>query len=181
MRAFLLATALVLTPVAAFADLAISANDGKQVRAGDGLPMKPTPDSVSIIAFSSSAGPKVIGQIAVCGTMIGPPVALAVAPDYSFALSTCPQKIGADNKLSPEDIVSVVGLDDPTHPKLLQTAHAGMGATGVFMNRQATIALVTAVGDDSITLFTIKDRQLTPAGKVTLEAKAEPRDVIVAP
>jgi DNA-binding beta-propeller fold protein YncE len=181
MRAFLLATALVLTPMAAFADLAISANDGKQVRAGDGLPMKPTPDSVSIIAFSSTSAPKVIGQIVVCGTMIGPPVALAVAPDYSFALSTCPQKIGADNKLAPEDIVSVIGLDDPTHPKLLQTAHAGQGATGVFLNRKATIALVTGVGDDTVTLFTIKDRELTQASQVKLEAKAEPRDVIIAP
>jgi DNA-binding beta-propeller fold protein YncE len=181
MRAFLLATALVLTPVTAFADLAISANDGKQVRAGDGLPMKPTPDSVSIIAFSSTSAPKVIGQIAVCGTMIGPPVALAVAPDYSFALATCPQKIGADNKLAPEDIVSVIGLDDPTHPKLLQTVHAGQGATGVFLNRKATVALVTGTGDDTITLFTVKDRQLTQAAQVKLEAKAEPRDVIIAP
>ena len=62
MRAFLLATALVLTPVAAFADLAISGQDGKQVRAGDGLPMEPTPDSVAMIAFSSSMAPKVIGM-----------------------------------------------------------------------------------------------------------------------
>jgi DNA-binding beta-propeller fold protein YncE len=181
MRAFLLATALVLTPMAAFADLAISANDGKQVRAGDGLPMKPTPDSVSIIAFSSTSGPKVIGQIAVCGTMIGPPVALAVAPDYSFVLSTCPQTIDDANKLHPTDTVAVIGLDDPTHPKLLQTVHAGMGATGVFMNKKATIALVTGTGDDTVTLFTIKDRQLTQASQVKLEAKAEPRDVIVAP
>jgi DNA-binding beta-propeller fold protein YncE len=174
-------SALALSSSLAFADLAISANDGKQVRAADGLPMKPTPDSVSIIAFSSTSPPKVIGQIAVCGTMIGPPVALAVAPDYSFALSTCPQTIDDANKLHPTDTVAVIGLDDPTHPKLLQTVHAGMGATGVFMNKKATIALVTGVGDDTVTLFTIKDRQLTQVSQVKLEAKAEPRDVIVAP
>ena len=44
----LLASALVLTPGAAFADLAVSGKDGKQVRAGDGLPMVPTPDSVAV-------------------------------------------------------------------------------------------------------------------------------------
>ena len=77
--------------------------------------------------------------------------------------------------------VDVIGLDDPTKPKLLETVEAGMGATGVFMNKKATIALVTGVGDDTITLFTIKDRHLTRASQVKLESKAEPRDVLIAP
>ena len=181
MRAILLASALVLTPVAAFADLAISANDGKQVRAGDGLPMVPTKDSVAIIAFSSISAPKVIGTIGLCGTIMGPPSSVAVAKDYSFALVTCPQKIGPDGKNLPENKVNVIGLDDPTHPRLLQTVEAGVGATGIFLNRKGTVALVTGTGDDSITLFTIKDRTLTKGSDVKLDAKAEPRDVIIAP
>src|ERR1700749_3932800 len=127
MRMILLATALVLTPFAAFADLAISGQDGKQVRAGDGLPMKPTPDSVATISFSSTDAPKVIGMLEVCSTQMGPPSALAVAPDYSFVLAACPQTIDDANKTHPTDTVSVIGLDDPTHPKLLQTVPAGMG------------------------------------------------------
>ena len=164
LRTILLATALFVTPLAAFADLAISGQDGKQVRAGDGLPMKPTPDSVATIEFSSSEAPRVIGMLEVCSTQMGPPSALAVAPDYSFVLATCPQTIDATNKTHPTDTVSVIGLDDPTHPKLLQTVEAGMGATGVYMNRKATVALVTGTGDDTITLFTIKDRQLIRGG-----------------
>ena len=181
LRTLMLASVLVMTPVAAFADLAISGQDGKQVRAGDGLPMVPTPDSVAMIAFSSSDAPRVIGMINVCSTQMGPPSALAVAPDYSFVLATCPQKFGPDHKLVAADTVSVIGLDDPTKPKLLETVEAGKGATGVFMNKKATIALVTGVGDDTITLFTIKDRHLTRASQVKLEAKAEPRDVLIAP
>lgn len=180
LRTILLATALVLTPLAASADLAISGQDGKQLRAGDGLPMVPTPDSVATIAFSSSDAPKVIGMLDVCSTQMGPPSALAVASDYSFVLATCPQKFGPNHKLVANDTVAVIGLDDPTHPKLLQTVEAGMGATGVYMNRKATVALVTGVGDDTVTLFTIKDRQLTRASQVKLEAKAEPRDVLIA-
>ena len=38
---------LALSGTAALADIAISGQDGKQVRAGDGLPMTPTPDSVA--------------------------------------------------------------------------------------------------------------------------------------
>jgi hypothetical protein len=178
MRALLLASALILTPVTAFADLAVSGNDGKQVRAGDGLPMKPTADSVSVISYSTFDAPKVIGTLAVCGTILGPPLAVTVAPDYSFALATCPQKVGADGKNVADNTVNVIGLDDPTHPRLLQTVEAGAGATAVAL--KGNIALVTGVGDDSITLFTVKDRQLTRGGSVTLEAKAEPRAVFIA-
>jgi DNA-binding beta-propeller fold protein YncE len=180
MRALLLTTALLLVPATAFADLAISGQDGKQVRAGDGLPMVPTPDSVAVIEFSSSKAPRVIGMIQVCSTQMGPPSALAVAPDYSFVLATCPQKFGPDNKLTAANTVSVIGLDDPTKPKLLETVEAGQGATAVYMNKKATVALVTGVGDDSITLFTIKDRHLTRGSQVKLEAKAEPRDILIA-
>jgi hypothetical protein len=177
----LLAAVLVFMPVAAFADLAISGQDGKQVRAGDGLPMVPTPDSVALIEFSSSKAPKVIGSLNVCSTQMGPPSALAVAPDYSFVLATCPQKFGSDKKLVPDNTVSVIGLDDPTKPKLLQQVQAGLGATGIFLNKKADIALVSGTGDDTVTLFTIKDRHLTLASQVKLEAKAEPRDVLIAP
>ena len=178
MRALLLASALILTTGAAFADLAVSGNDGKQVRAGDGLPMKPTPDSVSIISYSSSSAPKVIGALGVCGTILGPPLAVTVAADYSYALATCPQKIGADGKNTADNHVNVIGLDDPTHPKLLQSVESGAGATAIAL--RGNTVLVTGVGDDSVTLFTVKDRQLTRGGAVTLEAKAEPRAVFIA-
>jgi DNA-binding beta-propeller fold protein YncE len=104
-----------------------------------------------------------------------------VAPDYSFVLAACPQKFGPDKKLTATNTVAVIGLDDPSKPKLLETVESGMGATGVYINKKATVALVTGVGDDTITLFTIKDRHLTRGGQVKLEAKAEPRDVIMAP
>jgi len=180
LRAVLLAAVMTMVPVAAFADMAISGQDGKQVRAGDGLPMKPTPDSVAMIAFSSTTAPKVIGMIEVCSTQMGPPSALAVAPDYSFVLAACPQKFGTDGKLTAANTVAVIGLDDPTKPKLLQTVQAGMGATGIYLDKKLRFALVTGVGDDTITLFAIKDRHLTQASQVKLEAKAEPRDVIIA-
>jgi DNA-binding beta-propeller fold protein YncE len=178
MRAFLLASALVLTPVAAFADLAVSGNDGKQVRAGDGLPMVPTPDSVAVISYSSADAPRVIGTLAVCGTILGPPLAITMAPDYSFALATCPQKIGADGKNVADDHVNVIGLEDPTPPRLLQTVEAGAGATAIAL--RGNTVLVTGVGDDSVTLFTVKDRTLTQGSQVKLEAKAEPRAVFIA-
>jgi hypothetical protein len=175
-RTFACAAALAFFAGAAHADLAISANDGKQVRDDKG----PTKDTVSVIAFGSGK-PMVIGTVEAPASMIGPPTALAVAPDYSFALVACGQKLGAGNKLSLDDVVSVIGLDDPTHPKLLQTVHSGAGAMGVSMNRKMTMAMVAASGEDAIYVYSIAGRQLTQVGKVQLEAKSEPRDVIIAP
>src|SRR4051812_40153751 len=153
MRAILLATVLVLTPVAAFADLAISGQDGKQVRAGDGLPMMPTPDSVAAIEFSSSKAPRVIGMLNVCATQMGPPSAIAVAPDYSFALSACPQKFGPDGKLTAENTVAVIGLDDPTKPKLLQTAQAGGRRPPPSLGIKGPIALAAGGGAGPVKPF----------------------------
>src|SRR6478609_7215107 len=107
MRVLLLATAMALVPATAFADIAISGQDGKQVRAGDGLPMVPTPDSIAVIEFSSSKAPKVIGMLEVCSTQMGPPSAVAVAPDYSFVLAACPQQFGPDKKLTATNTVAV--------------------------------------------------------------------------
>src|SRR3569833_3391867 len=130
MRALLLTTALLLLPATAFADLAISGLDGKQVRAGDGLPMVPTPDSVATIEFSSSKAPRVLGMIDVCSTQMGPPSALAVAPDYSFVLAACPQKFGPDKKLSAANTIAVIGLDKQTKPKQKKTTKNNQNTTG---------------------------------------------------
>jgi hypothetical protein len=176
MRALLLASVLSLVPLAAYAELAVSAHDGKQIREDKG----PAKDEIAIIAFGS-ANPKVIGRVEAPASMIGPPTSIAVARDYSFAIVTCGQKLDAGSKLVLDDVVTVIGLDDPTKPKVLQTLHAGPGAMGVSMNRAKTLAMVAASGEGAIYVYSIADRHLTLIGKIDVGAKSEPRDVIFAP
>src|SRR5262245_28618888 len=107
MRALLLASVLSFVPLAAFADLAISAHDGKQIREDKG----PSKDQIAVISFGN-AKPVVIGKVEAPASMIGPPTSLAVARDYSFAIVTCGQKLDAGNKLVLDDVVTVIGLDD---------------------------------------------------------------------
>jgi 6-phosphogluconolactonase (cycloisomerase 2 family) len=52
---------------------------------------------------------------------------------------------------------------------------------GVSMNRKMTMAMVAASGEDAIYVYTIANRQLTQVGKVQMDAKSEPRDVILSP
>ena len=119
---------LVLCSGASQAEIAVSANDGKQIRPGDTV-TGTTPDSVAVLDFGAGRA-KVLGQVAMPAAMIGPPTAVAVARNGAFALVTSCQVMAGDT-LVPADTLSVVDLSQPSHPRVIQTLHAGMGASGV--------------------------------------------------
>lgn len=166
-----LATAAMLgMATGAQAQIAVSANDGKQVL-DDGeqvVPAHPAPDSVSIIDLSASP-PRVIGQVAAPTSVIGPPSSVAVAPDQSFALVTAARKLAPDapGGQAPDDVVSVIDLKTL---KVTAALHAGAGASGVSINSAGTLALVANRAEGSVSVFTIAGGVLTPAGKVQVGA-----------
>ena len=59
---------LLAAPACAWAELAVAANDGKQLQPGES--QTPTPDSVSVLDFGSYP-PKVLGSVLVPASMIG--------------------------------------------------------------------------------------------------------------
>ena len=151
---------------AAQAQIAVSANDGKQVL-DDGaqvVPPHPRPDSVSIIDLSASP-PRVIGEVVVPTSVIGPPSSVAVAPDGSFALVTSARKLapGDPTAIVPDDVVSVIDLKTL---KVTATLHAGAGASGVSINRAGTLALIANRAEGTVSVFTLAGGVATPAGKV---------------
>jgi DNA-binding beta-propeller fold protein YncE len=175
----LLAAGLSLFPVAAWAALAISANDGKQLQPGEPTV---TPDSVSVIDLAHYP-PKVIGNVQVPAAMIGPPDAVAVGRNEKFAIVTAAQKFDPADPMHPaaDDKVSVIDLSDPTKPRLLQTVSSGAGASGVSINPAGTLVLVAAKGEDALIVFRLAGNRLSPAGRVDLGKGAAPTDVVFAP
>ncbi|HVV28869.1 MAG TPA: YncE family protein [Rhizomicrobium sp.] len=171
---------LAASSIAVRAELAVSANDGKQLREGDPTPV--TPDSVSVIDLGQYP-PKVIGDVKVPAAMIGPPAAVAIGPGEKYAIVTASQKLASagSTDLVLADTVSVIDLTTPSAPKVVQTVAAGPGASGVSINKAGTLALVASTGDDAISVFSISGNRLTPAGKVQLDAKARPTDVVFSP
>jgi DNA-binding beta-propeller fold protein YncE len=161
------------------ARLAISANDGKQILAGEAEGR--TPDSISVIDLSAT--PKVIGTLDIPAAMIGPPNAVAVSGDESFAIVTAAQKFLPDDPQHPAaaDRVSVIDLRDPAHPRLLQSLAAGADASGVALNRAGTLALVAAKAANAIFVFTVRGNHLSPAGRIALGDHTAPTDVVFAP
>src|SRR5579883_33619 len=106
MRSLVTAMLLCLVP-AAEARLAISGNDGAQLQKGEDI--GETPDTVSVIDLAVYP-PKVIGQVEAPASMIGPPEAVVVARDESFAIVTASQKYNPADPLhaADDDKVSVI-------------------------------------------------------------------------
>lgn len=163
------------------AELAVSGNDGKQPRLGEPA-HDIVPDTLAVIDLGVYP-PRVRGRVEVPFSMIGEPTSVAVAHSGRFALvSRSQQSDPADGtKFVPDDRLSVVDLASPDHPVVIQTLSAGMGATGISINRKDTLALVANVTDGTVSAFTIKDKTLTPAGGIRLDAKLGPVDVAISP
>jgi DNA-binding beta-propeller fold protein YncE len=168
--------ALLFSPIVARAEIAVSANDGKQVQAGDS---GPTPDSVSVLDIGGGRA-RVLGSIAVPAAMIGPPTSVAIAHHGGFAIVAASQALEG-GKLVPNDAVSVIDLAQPSRPRLIQSLHAGMGAGGVSINPADSLALMVNRDENSVSIFAISAKTLTAIGKLQLDAASEPTDVVFAP
>jgi DNA-binding beta-propeller fold protein YncE len=150
------------------AQIVVSANDAK-VRLVDGVnttvPDAP-PDTVTIIQLSKGQ-PRVLAELQVPNSIVGPPQNVAITPDESLALVTSSTRIDpADGtKTVPDDKLSVIDLR-ATPPAVLVTLRAGNGASGVSINRAGTLALVANRFAGTVSVFTIAGKVVTAAGTV---------------
>jgi hypothetical protein len=161
----------------AHAQIAVSANDGKQLRPGDNPPGM-RPDTIATIDLSQSP-PKVLAEIHAPASMIGPPKAVVVAPDSSFAIVTCGQKADPSNPEKPllAGTVTVLGISDPSKPRVAQTVDAAPGASGASINAAVNLALV-ANTSGSVSVFKIAHKKLIKVGDVQMEDGSGPTDVV---
>ena len=164
-------TASVICPLfcpSAHAQIVVSANDAK-VRLVDGVnttvPNAP-PDTVTIIQLDKGA-PRILAELQVPNSIVGPPQNVAVTPDESLALVASSTRIDpADGtKTVPDDKLTVIDLK-ATPPAVLATLRAGNGASGVSINRAGTLALVANRNAGTVSVFTIAGKTVTAAGTV---------------
>ena len=179
-RGALLAASLSLVPACAWAGLAISANDGKQLQKGEAIGV--TPDSLSVIDLGKYP-PRVIGSVAVPVSMIGSPNAVVVSKSEKFAIVTAAQKSDPADPMKPvpDDRISLIDLSDPAKPKVMQTVAAGAQASGVALNRAENLVLVASRVEGAVIVFTLAAGKLTRVGKVELGKTSEVTDVVFAP
>jgi DNA-binding beta-propeller fold protein YncE len=161
---------LALLSASAAAEIVISANDNKMILVnGAGTVVKdPQPDTISFIEVKGGKA-KLLGELAVPASVVGPPLSVAITPDEKLALVTAAMKINpadatkqvADNK------VSVVDLEAKP-PKVIATLEAGASPAGLSINREGTLALVANREEGSVSVLKIAGKQVSVAGKVQI-------------
>src|SRR5919201_2882071 len=164
----LLAMAALAT--AAHAQLAVTSNDNKVVLDNGTVKVvpNPAPDTVTILDLKASP-PRVVAEIPVPGSVVGPPFSVALTPDESLALVGSSSKIDPSDptKTVPDTRVSVIDLK-ASPPAVIATLEAGKSAAGISINRHGTLALVANRSEGTVSVFSIAGKTVTSVGKVTI-------------
>ena len=154
----------------AIAQLAVSANDNKVVLVNGvaTVVQNPVPDTVAIIDLKEFP-PKILAEIEVPASVVGPPFSVAITPDESLALVTAAMKIDPNDptKQVPDNRLSVIDLK-ASPPAVLTTLETGKGPAGLSINRQGTLALVANRSEGTVSVFSISGKDVKNVGIVKI-------------
>ncbi len=166
----LLAASAALAPIAARADVVLSSNDGHTIMDAGKNMIAPTPagpDTITVIDVKSYP-PKIKATFDAPGSVVGPPGAIWISKDETWGIVTSATKADAASKaggISPDDRVAVFDLTS-TPPTIVQSLTSGLGATQVRVSPDGTLALIANRAEGTVSVFSVKDKRLTAAGKV---------------
>jgi DNA-binding beta-propeller fold protein YncE len=173
LRALLLCAALLLAvgvAVAAEAQLAVSANDSKVMLVNGVVRVvkSPPPDTATVIDLGTFP-PRIVIELNVPASAVGPPLSVAVTPDESLALVTASMRVDPTDstKQAPHNRLTVIDLK-ASPPVVIAALETGRSPAGLSINRQGTLALVANRGDGTVSVFGISGKTVTPRGRVVI-------------
>jgi DNA-binding beta-propeller fold protein YncE len=154
-----LACGLILAAGVARAQLLVTGNDEKVWfdETGKTVNQPPGKDTVSIIDIHDPIKPRILANLPLMNTIVGPPVNLAITPDQHLALvanSLDWVKDGEGWKGVPDNKIYVIDLT-ASPPAQIATVEAGKQPSGMAINRAGTLALVANLADESVGVLAI--------------------------
>jgi DNA-binding beta-propeller fold protein YncE len=165
----------VLIPLVADAQLIVIGNDDKLTfdKTGKQIRRPPGKDSISIVDISSPEAPKIVANLPLMNTIIGPPTNLAITPDQKLAIvanSMDWQKDGDDWKPVPDNKLYVIDLTT-SPPAHIATVDVGKQPSGLSINKAGNLALIANRADNSISVLSINGKEVklidtVPMGEV---------------
>ena len=121
-------------------------------------------DTLSIIDIGTDPlSPKIIANLALDNTIVGPPVNLAITPDAGLALVANSMNMveeGGVRKLVPDNRLFVIDLTT-NPPMLIDTVVVGKQPSGMSINRAGNLALIANRTDNSISVLRIAGKKVT--------------------
>jgi len=131
----------------------------------------PGSDVVAVVDIGTDpANPKIVAQLPLMNSVIGPPTNLMITPDGALGLvvnSLDWVQDGANWKSVPDNKLYVIDLTtDP--PKLLETLAIGKQPSGLSINRAGNLALVANRADNSVSVLSIQGKTVKLADTVAI-------------
>jgi DNA-binding beta-propeller fold protein YncE len=150
--------------VARSAPLMIVGNDEKLLWDDQSKPVLSLPgkDSVLIVDLADPLAPKIIANLPLKNSVVGPPVNVDIDPTGSVALvadSVNVTKDGDALKQVPDDKVHVIDLK-ASPPKAIATITVGKQPSGLSISPAGDLALVANREDKSISVLSIKGTEV---------------------
>src|SRR5271169_6187176 len=152
--------------------LMIVGNDEKLLFDDNGKPIiSPAgKDSVLIVDLANPENPKIIANLPLKNSVVGPPVNLDIDPTGSIALvadSVDVTKDGEALKQVPDNKIYVIDLKS-NPPKLAATITGGKQPSGLNISPSGKMALVANRGDNSISVLSINGTDVKITDTITM-------------
>lgn len=189
---FALTCGLCLAGQAKAAPFMIVGNDEKIIWDDSGKPIlsRPGKDSILIVDLANPLAPKIVTNLQLKNSVVGPPVNLAIDPTGSIAIVADSMDVVSDGdklKMAPDNKIYVIDLKSKP-AKVIDTITGGKQPSGLSINAAGNLALVANRADKSITVLSINGKTVkvtdtvpmgdevshvvfTPDGKHALAAK----------
>src|SRR5215472_15146441 len=167
------ATVLALGAAEAAADpLLIVGNDEKVSwdNKGTTILSPPGKDSVLILDIANPESPKIVANLPLKNSVVGPPVNVAIDPTNSIALVADSIDVAKESdalKMNPDDKVYVIDLK-ASPPKLAGTVTVGKQPSGLAFSPTGNLALVTNRLDKTVSVLSVKGTDVKVVDTVDL-------------
>ena len=146
--------------------------DDEKVTVADGktIILPPGKDSVLIVDVANPLDPKIVANLPLKNSVVGPPVNLAIDPTNSVAIiadSMNAVQAGDNWKQVPDDKIYVVDLKAKP-PKLVSTIQGDKQPSGLSINPAGNLALVANRAAKSISILSIQGTDVKLIGNVDM-------------
>jgi DNA-binding beta-propeller fold protein YncE len=161
----------------AFGQMLIVGNDEKQGWDENAKPVfrEPGKDTLTVVDISKPEAPRIAATIPLVNSVVGPPTNLAIAPAGDIALvanSLEPMVQGWGHRLEPDNKVFLVDLK-ANPPSVIGTVTVGKQPSGLAINSKGDLALVANRADGTISVLSIRGKDVLVVDTVTVGAPAD--------
>jgi DNA-binding beta-propeller fold protein YncE len=155
----------------------IVGNDEKLIWDEQGKPVLSAPgrDSVLILDLADPETPKIIANLPVKNSIVGPPVNVAITPDGALALVSDSVDVAKESetlKQVPDSKVHVIDLK-ASPPRVVASVTTGKQPSGLDVSPKGDQALVANRADGTISLLSIRGTDVTVVDTLTLGSPAD--------